>query len=74
MNWTATLRLLTYALGLAAGGAATWAAWQGWGTYDPATDTFDLAPFRVGEVVGMLLATVGNALAALALWRGWGRK
>lgn len=74
MNAASALRLIVYALGLAAGGLATWAAWQGWGTYHPATDTFDLAPFRVGEVVGMLVATVGNALAALALWRGWGRK
>jgi hypothetical protein len=74
MNTASALRLVIYALGLLAGGAATWAAYQGWGTYDPATDTFDLAPFRVGEVVGMLVATVGNALAAIALWRGWGKK
>jgi hypothetical protein len=73
MNIASALRLVIYALGLFAGGAATWAAYQGWGTYDPATDTFDLAPFRVGEVVGMLVATVGNALAAIALWRGWGK-
>ncbi len=80
MNTSAKARQLVYILGLLLGGAATWAAVMGWGTYDPATGNFDLAPVHLPTVVewivsggGWFFSLAANALAALALWRGWGK-
>lgn len=67
------LRLATYAGGFL-GIAATLAAAFGWGTYDPATGMFDPPPIDVKAVAGFLVAGIGNAIAALAVVRGWGRK
>jgi hypothetical protein len=74
MNLASALRLAVYAIGLAAGVAATWAASQGLGTYDPESGVFDLHPFRVDAVVTTAVATVGNLLAGIAVWRGWGAR
>ena len=54
--------------------AATLAAGFGWGTYDHATGMFDAPPVNVYAVGGLFGALVSQAVAALALVRGWGRK
>jgi lysozyme family protein len=74
MNGFSLTRLAIYGIGLVAGVAATWAASQGLGTYDSATGLFDLAPFNVNAVIATAVATAGNALAGVALLRGWGKK
>jgi hypothetical protein len=67
-------RLAVYGLGLLAGVGAAWAASQGWGTYDSATGMFDLHPINLNAVIAGAVSAVGNALAATALVRGWGKK
>jgi hypothetical protein len=73
MNTPAKARQIVYVLGLLLGGAATWAAVMGWGTYDPATGNFDLGPVHIPTLVGWIVSVGGNGLAAMALWRGWGK-
>jgi hypothetical protein len=67
------LRLTAY-IGGFFGIAATFAAAFGWGTYDHATGMFDPPPIDVKALAGFVAAGIGNAVAALALIRGWGRK
>jgi hypothetical protein len=67
------LRLTAYLVGFL-GIAATLAAAFGWGTYDHATGLFDPPPIDVKAVGGFIVAGIGNAIAALAVLRGWGRK
>lgn len=59
-----------YIAGLIAGGLAL----TGYADFDPETWTFDLHPINLKEAMTTGLQTIGNALAALAVWRGWGRK
>jgi hypothetical protein len=73
MTKLSAARQAVYLLGLILGGAATWAAVAGWGTYDPSTGVFDLGPVHIPTLVGWIASVGGNALAAVALWRGWGR-
>lgn len=61
-------RGLIYILGIAAGGLAL----AGYATFDPQTFVLDISPFDVREFVLTATTTGGNALAALAVWRGWG--
>ena len=63
-------RGLFYILGLAAGGLAL----AGYASFDPETWVLDIAPFNLREFALTATTTGGNALAALAVWRGWGRK
>ena len=65
-----TGRGLYYLLALGAGGLAL----AGYATFDPETWMLDISPFDVREFVLTATATGGNALAALAVWRGWGKK
>ena len=69
MNWNIT-RLLIYAASFAASGLAL----AGMADFDAASGTFDLAPFNIYAAVGAIGGVVSSGLAALALWRGWGRK
>ena len=63
-------RFLVYIAGLAAGALAL----SGYATFDPQTWMLDIAPFNLREFVLTGVTTAGNALAAVAVWRGWGRK
>ncbi|WP_323008537.1 hypothetical protein [Paracoccus sp. (in: a-proteobacteria)] len=69
MNWNVT-RLLVYVASFAASALAL----AGLADFDAATGNFDLAPFNLYAAVGAIGGIVSSALAALALWRGWGRK
>lgn len=73
MNGLSATRLAVYALGLAAGAGATWAAAQGLVTYDPQTGTLDVLPFNVNAAVASAVSAAANLLAGIALWRGWGK-
>ena len=59
-------RLATY-IGAALAGLAFIASTLGAGTYDPATGTFDLHPFNVWWLGGIIAGPVASGLAALAL-------
>lgn len=74
MNAASLTRLVIYALGILGGLGATYAASQGWATFDPATGALDIKPFNLNALIATIVATGGNLLAAIALWRGWGRK
>ena len=65
MAWIA--RFGIYIVGLLAGGLAL----AGYADFDPATWVLDIHAFDVREFVLTAAATVGNALAAVAAWRGW---
>lgn len=69
-----TIRGVTYAVALLSGVAAAWLAAKGLGTYDPETGMFDLAPFSVPTVAGIIVSAGGNLLAGLAWLKGWVRK
>ncbi len=59
-----------YLIGILAGGMAL----AGYATFDPQTWMLDIQPFNLREFVLTGAATSGNVLAALAVWRRWGRK
>lgn len=63
-------RFALYLLGLGAGGLAL----SGYAEFDPATWVLDIHPFNLREFALTGAATAGNGLAALAAFRGWGRK
>ena len=65
MAWV--MRFGVYIGALLAGGLAM----AGLGSFDPETWIFDLHPFNVREAVLTGAMMVGNALAAVAAWRGW---
>lgn len=64
------LRWLIYISGLAAGGLAL----AGYADFDPQTWMIDIRPFNLREFVLTGATTAGNALAAVAVWRQWGKK
>ena len=57
-----------------AGAGATGLSLAQFGSFDTATMTFDLYPFRVDDAIRAAVSGGGNLLAMLAVWRGWGRK
>lgn len=67
--WTAG-RIALYIVGLCAGGLAL----SGYATFDAETWVLDIHPFNLREFTLTAAATVGNGLAAVAAFRGWGRK
>lgn len=69
MNPTA-IRWLIYLAGIGATGLQL----AQFGAWDSANMTFDLYPFRVDDAVRSAVSGGGNALAMLALWRGWGAR
>lgn len=46
----------------------------GAGSYDAATGLFDLHPVDVKWLAGVVAGPLASGLAALAAFRGWGRK
>lgn len=74
MNATSKARGAVYIAGLLGSGAALWLAASGYAVYDPATGELDVLPFNVPDMVARVVSGGGNVLAAIALWRGWGRK
>ena len=46
----------------------------GVGTYDAGTWLFDLHPVDVKWLAGVVAGPVASGIAAVAAWRGWGRK
>lgn len=54
-------------------GIATIVAMAGYGTYDHATGMFDLHPIDVRAVAAYLGSILANGLAAIAVWRRWGK-
>jgi len=54
--------------------AASFAAAMGFGSYDAETGMFDLHPFSVGLLATWVAGIASNVLAALAAFRGWGKK
>jgi hypothetical protein len=73
MNGMSKLRLFAYLVGAGLSIAAAMAASAGLGTYDPATGYFDPHPIPVEALATLIVTGLTNALAALALWRGWGK-
>lgn len=67
--WTGSRKLI-YLTGLAAGVLEL----SGYASFDPETWVLDIAPFNLREFLLTGVTTAGNGLAALALWRKWGRK
>ena len=65
-----TSRGLIYVAGLGAGLLAL----AGYADFDPETWVIDIHPFNLKEFFLTGATTAGNALAALAVWRGWWRK
>lgn len=74
MNTTSKARGAVYLLGLLGSGGALWLAATGHATYDPATGDLDILPFNVPQVITQAVSWIGNGVALLALWKGWGRK
>jgi hypothetical protein len=72
MMWTKA-RLTTY-IGAAIVGLAFVASILGAGTYDQATGTFDLHPFNVYWLAGIIAGPVSAGLSALAVVLKWGVK
>jgi hypothetical protein len=69
MNWT-VIRLLTYLSGLAASGLALY----GLADFDPATGMLDLHPIDLYGFIGAAGGVLSSGLAAISVWKGWGRK
>lgn len=65
---------LTIYIGAALVGLAMLATVMGLGVYDPETQMFDLHPFNVYYLAGILAGPVSSALAAVAVALGWGGK
>jgi hypothetical protein len=66
-------RGVVYLLGLAGSGIALWLTASGHATYDFATGDLDILPFNVVQAVTQLVSWVGNGIAALAVYRRWGK-
>ena len=74
MNAPSKARGLVYIAGIIGSGAALWLAASGHAVYDPATGDIDILPFNVPQLVTQAVSWIGNGLALIAVWRGWGRK
>ena len=57
-----------------AGLVAAFLALSGYADFDSATGAFDLHPINLYDALTTGLQTLGNGLAAIAVWKGWGRK
>ena len=70
MNITSAARLIAYGVGL----GASLLALAGYATFDAATGTLDILPFNISVVSTWAITAFTNALAAVALLSGWGKK
>ena len=70
MTGLASGRFILYLVAMASGGLAL----AGLADFDAATWTLDIRPFNVRDFVLTGGATAGNIMAAIAVWRKWGRK
>lgn len=70
MNVTSAARLTAYGVGL----GASLLALAGYATFDAETGTLDILPFNISVVSTWAITAFTNALAAVALLRGWGKK
>ncbi len=43
-------------------------------TYDPVAQTVDPHPISIPALAGWLSSIAGSGMAAIAVWRGWGKK
>lgn len=74
MNTTSKARGAVYLIGLLGSGGALWLAATGHAVYDPATGDIDILPFNVPQLATQAVSWLGNGLALIAVWRGWGRR
>lgn len=74
MDNASKFRSLIYVAGILGSGAALWLTAHGYATYDSASGVLDIQPFNVAQVATQLVSWVGNGLALMAVWKGWGRK
>jgi hypothetical protein len=70
MNLASASRLIAYGVGL----VASLLALAGYAKFDIQTGTLDILPFNISVVTTWVITAFTNALAAVALLRGWGRK
>jgi hypothetical protein len=70
MNLASASRLIAYGVGL----GASLLALAGYAEFDNQTGTLDILPFNISVVTTWGITAFTNALAAVALLRGWGRK
>jgi hypothetical protein len=70
MNATSIARLVVYAAGL----GASLLALAGYAQFDAATGELDILPFNISIVATWCVTAFSNALAGIALLRGWGKK
>lgn len=70
MNAVSIARLVAYLVGM----AASLMALAGYATFDHQTGELDILPFNVSVVATWVVGLATNALAAVAVIRGWGRK
>ncbi len=71
MNVAALIRGAIYIGGAVAMGLQI----KGFGTWDAATMTFDLYPFRIDEAIKSAVSGGANLMAMLMVWRqSWGRR
>lgn len=69
MNVASITRLAVYCAGF----GASMLALAGYAQYDHATGQLDILPFSVPVVTTWAITAASNALAGLALVRGWGK-
>ena len=70
--WSAA-RLTAYVTTALTGLGALMSFW-GYATFDPVTGMIDPAPFSIYTAAPLIAAPLASAMAAVALWRGWGQK
>ena len=67
---TGAARLVSYGVGLVSFGAVV-AQMYGLADYDPKTGMIDIRPFNVNAIMPALLALGNQALAVVAVVKGW---
>ena len=72
MNMTRA-RLAAYIGSALAGGAFLLSAF-GYAEYDASTGLVDIAPFNVYALAAIVAGPLASAMAAIAVWFGWGAK
>ena len=73
MNWSAS-RFVIYAIGLVLSSVAAWLVAQNLGTYDAATNTFDLAPIDLTKLAASVAGMLSSGTAMVAWLKNLSRK